>query len=179
MAVETGAQDHRAVEPERWYARSPEEVAAAFGVDPAVGLSAARAAELLDRNGPNTLPAEEPEPGWRRFLAQYRSYMQIILVVAAVVSLLIREWGTAGILLVLTVINAVIGMRQAGKAESAMNALKSMMKATARVRRDGRKPRSRPNRWWSAMSSSSRPGARCRRTAASSRPAPCRSTNRR
>lgn len=138
MAVETGAQDHRAVEPERWYARSPEEVAAAFGVDPAVGLSAARAAELLDRNGPNTLPAEEPEPGWRRFLAQYRSYMQIILVVAAVVSLLIREWGTAGILLVLTVINAVIGMRQAGKAESAMNALKSMMKATARVRRDGR-----------------------------------------
>ncbi|MGW7551314.1 cation-translocating P-type ATPase, partial [Streptomyces rimosus] len=138
MAVETGAQDHRAVEPERWYARTPEEVAAAFGVDPAVGLSAARAAELLDRNGPNTLPAEEPEPGWRRFLAQYRSYMQIILVVAAVVSLLIKEWGTAGILLVLTVINAVIGMRQAGKAESAMNALKSMMKATARVRRDGR-----------------------------------------
>ncbi|RSO09404.1 ATPase [Streptomyces sp. WAC 06783] len=138
MAVETGAQDHRAVEPERWYARSPEEVAAVFGVDPAVGLSAARAAELLDRNGPNTLPAEEPEPGWRRFLAQYRSYMQIILVVAAVVSLLIKEWGTAGILLVLTVINAVIGMRQAGKAESAMNALKSMMKATARVRRDGR-----------------------------------------
>jgi len=35
------------------------------------------------------------------------------------------------------VLNAVIGMRQEGKAESAMNALKSMMKATARVRRDG------------------------------------------
>ncbi|GCD48173.1 cation-translocating P-type ATPase [Streptomyces paromomycinus] len=138
MAVETGALNHRAVEPERWYARSPEEVASALGVDPAVGVSAERAAELLDRNGPNALPAEEPEPGWRRFLAQYRSYMQIILVVAAVVSLLITEWGTAGILLALTVLNAVIGMRQAGKAESAMNALKSMMKATARVRRDGK-----------------------------------------
>ncbi|MFI2235859.1 HAD-IC family P-type ATPase [Streptomyces chrestomyceticus] len=71
-------------------------------------------------------------------MAQYRSYMQIILVVAAVVSLLIMEWGTAGILLALTVLNAVIGMRQAGKAESAMNALKPMMKATARVRRDGK-----------------------------------------
>ena len=37
----------------------------------------------------------------------------------------------------LTVLNAVVGLRQEGKAESAMNALKSMMKATARVRRDG------------------------------------------
>ncbi len=40
-------------------------------------------------------------------------------------------------LVALTVLNAVVGLRQQGKAESAMNALKSMMKATARVRRDG------------------------------------------
>jgi len=63
--------------------------------------------------------------------------MQIILVAAGVVSLLVKEWGTALLLFVLTVINAVIGLREEGKAESAMNALKSMMKATARVRRDG------------------------------------------
>jgi Ca2+-transporting ATPase len=63
--------------------------------------------------------------------------MQIILVAAAVVSLLIKEWSTAVLLLALTVLNAVVGLRQQGKAESAMNALKSMMKATARVRRDG------------------------------------------
>ena len=63
--------------------------------------------------------------------------MQIILVGAAIVSLVIAEWGTAVLLLVLTVLNAVIGLRQEGKAESAMNALKSMLVATARVRRDG------------------------------------------
>ncbi len=63
--------------------------------------------------------------------------MQIILVVAAVVSLAIKQWSTAGILVFLTVLNAVVGLRQEGKAESAMNALKSMMKTTARVRRDG------------------------------------------
>src|SRR4051794_22823119 len=63
--------------------------------------------------------------------------MQIILVAAALVSFLIAEWGTAVLLLVLTVLNAVVGLRQQGKAESAMNALKSMLKATARVRRDG------------------------------------------
>ena len=101
------------------------------------GASAAQAAELLRKNGPNVLPEEKPEPGWRRFLAEYRAYMQIILVVAAVVSLIIGEWSTGVILIVLTVFNAVVGLRQEGKAESAMNALKSMMKATARVRRDG------------------------------------------
>jgi Ca2+-transporting ATPase len=120
-----------------WYARSPEEVAAALGVDPAVGLSAARAADLLAATGPNALPEEKPKPGWRRFLEQYRSYMQIILIVAAVVSLLIKEWSTGVLLVLLTILNAVVGMRQEGKAESAMNALKSMMKATARVRRAG------------------------------------------
>src|SRR5262249_41384973 len=118
-------------------ARSPDEVAAVLEVDPAVGLTAARAAELLAANGPNALPEEKPKPGWRRFLGEYRSYMQIILVAAAVVSLVIKEWTTAVLLLLLTVLNAVVGMRQEGKAESAKNALKSMMKATARVRRDG------------------------------------------
>jgi Ca2+-transporting ATPase len=88
-------------------------------------------------NGPNALPEEEPVPGWRRFLDEYRAYMQIILSVAAVVSLAIKEWSTAVVLVLLTVFNAVVGMRQQGKAESAMNALKSMMKASARVRRDG------------------------------------------
>jgi P-type Ca2+ transporter type 2C len=120
-----------------WYSRSPGEVAEALGVKVSAGLTAARAAELLSANGPNALPEEKPKPGWRRFLEEYRSYMQIILVAAAVVSLAIKEWSTAVLLLLLTVLNAVVGMRQEGKAESAMNALKSMMKATARVRRDG------------------------------------------
>ncbi|MGW0949407.1 cation-translocating P-type ATPase [Streptomyces sp. NPDC002623] len=127
----------RASQGDDWYARSPAEVAAALGVDPAVGLTAARAAELRAAQGPNALPEESRTPAWRRFLDQYRSYMQLVLVAAAVVSLLIQEWTTAVLLLVLTLLNAVVGLRQEGKAESAMNALKSMMRATARVRRDG------------------------------------------
>ncbi|HYA52772.1 MAG TPA: HAD-IC family P-type ATPase [Streptosporangiaceae bacterium] len=137
MAVQADAKGQPATAGRNWYARSTDEVATALGVDPAVGLTAARAAELLAANGPNALPEEKPKPGWRRFLEQYTTYMQIILVVAAVVSLLVKEWSTAVLLLALTVLNAVIGVRQEGKAESAMNALKSMMRATARVRRDG------------------------------------------
>ena len=121
----------------RWYARGAPDVAAAFGVDPAVGLYSPRAAELLRSNGPNALPEEKPKPGWRRFVDQYRSYMQLILVGAAIVSLAIKEWSTAVLLVIITLLNAVVGLRQEGKAESAMNALKSMMKITARVRRDG------------------------------------------
>ncbi|MFD7375342.1 cation-translocating P-type ATPase [Streptomyces mirabilis] len=120
-----------------WCTHAPEEVVAAFDVDPALGLSAARAAQLLSAHGPNSLPEERRTPAWRRFLRQYRSYMQIVLVAAAIVSLLIEQWTTAILLIVLTLLNAVVGLRQEGKAESAMNALQSMMKATARVRRDG------------------------------------------
>ncbi|PBC78966.1 Ca2+-transporting ATPase [Streptomyces sp. TLI_235] len=120
-----------------WYTRPPAEVLAAFAVDPATGLTAARAAERLAADGPNALPEEKPKPTWLRFLDEYRSYMQIILVTAAVVSLAIKQWSTAILLILLTLLNAVVGLRQQGKAESAMNALKSMMKATARVRRDG------------------------------------------
>ena len=122
---------------ERWWALSAGDIAARFGVDPESGLPAARAAELLQKDGPNTLPAEKTAPGWRRFLDQYRAYMQIILLIAAVVSLAIGQWNTGLVLIGLTVFNAVTGLRQEGKAESAMNALKSLMKLTARVRRDG------------------------------------------
>ena len=122
---------------ERMYALSAEDVAARFGVDPTGGLPAAKAAELLQKDGPNALPEEKGTPGWRRFLDQYRAYMQIILLIAAVVSLAIGQWSTGLVLIALTVFNAVTGLRQEGKAESAMNALKSLMKQTARVRRDG------------------------------------------
>ena len=101
------------------------------------GLSADEAADRLRRDGPNALPVEEPPSALRRFLAEYTSYMQLILVGAAIVSLAIKEWSTAIVLIVITLFNAVVGLRQEGKAESAMNALQSMMKATARVRRDG------------------------------------------
>jgi Ca2+-transporting ATPase len=120
-----------------WYLCSPKDVTERLAVEVSTGLAGARAAELLQKNGPNALPAEKSIPGWKRFLQQYRSYMQLILVAAAIVSLAIQEWSTGVLLLLITLLNAVVGLRQEGKAESAMNALKAMVKASARVRRDG------------------------------------------
>ena len=120
---------------QRWYALKPETDAAS-SVSMSNGSFRAEAAERLKRDGLNALPAETPPSALHRFLSESTSYMQLILVGAAVVSLVIGEWTTAILLLAITLlINAVVGLRQEGKAESAMNALKSMMKATARVRR--------------------------------------------
>ncbi len=121
----------------QWYALTPDEVARKLGIDPASGLPAATAAERLRTDGPNALPAEKPPPGWKAFLAQYKSYMQIILVGAAVASIVIGEVATGVAVLAITALNALGGLRQQGKAESAMNALQSMLKTSARVRRDG------------------------------------------
>src|SRR5262249_38665918 len=121
MAGQAGTMGQPATAGRKWDARSPGGGATDPGGEPAAGPAGGRAAELLTANGPNALPEEKPKPGWRRFLDQYRSYMQIILIVAAIVSLLIKEWSTGILLLALTVLNAVIGMRQEGKAESAMN----------------------------------------------------------
>jgi len=121
----------------QWFALSAADVTQRLGVDPEVGLSTAKAGELLAKSGPNALAAEKPAPGWTRFLAQYKSYMQIILVAAAVASILIGEIATGVAVLMITALNALGGLRQQGKAESAMNALQSMLKTSARVRRDG------------------------------------------
>jgi Ca2+-transporting ATPase len=137
MGVAASSDIRESAGADGWYSASVEKVTSGLGVDPAVGLSSNRVAELLAQHGPNALPVEKPMPGWRRFVQQYRTYMQLILLGAAIVSLAIKEWSTGVLLIVITLVNALVGLRQEGKAESAMNALKEMVKATARVRRDG------------------------------------------
>ena len=138
MASADDAVEARSPVEERWYALDPAEVVG----QPRRGRGH-RVFPLLrpqagsKRNGPNALPVEQPPSALRRFLAEYRATCRSSWSGAAVVSLVIKQWTTAIVLIVITLFNAVVGLRQQGKAESAMNALQSMMKATARVRRDG------------------------------------------
>jgi P-type Ca2+ transporter type 2C len=121
-----------------WYRLAPDAVAEQLQVDPQRGLSAAEAQKRLQQYGPNQLAGKKKEPGWQAFLRQYRDFMQIILLAAALVSFfLARQVNTTVLLLVLTVFNAVMGMRQESKAEASLAALEKMMKNIARVRRDG------------------------------------------
>jgi Ca2+-transporting ATPase len=137
MATAEKFRERSASAGQHWYALDPADVAGRLGVVPDSGLSADEASQRLRHDGPNALPVEPPPSALGRLLAEYTSYMQIILVGAAIVSLVIQQWATAIGLIVITLFNALVGLRQAGKAESAMNALQSMMKASARMRRDG------------------------------------------
>ncbi|HSN78529.1 MAG TPA: cation-transporting P-type ATPase, partial [Anaerolineae bacterium] len=122
----------------KWYALTPEAVAQQLKVDPAKGLSAAEAQQRLQQYGPNVLAAKKKEPGWRAFLRQYRDFMQIILVGAAIINYIFtQDLNTTVVLIGLTVFNAIMGMRQESKAEASLAALQQMMKSIARVRRDG------------------------------------------
>ncbi len=121
-----------------WYALPPAEVASQIGVDPARGLTAAEVASRRASVGPNTFAVAAVEPRWRAFVRQYRDPMQIVLLVAGIGSLYpLKELGTGLVLLFLTLFNAVLGLRQEGKAAEAVAALQKMMIVKARVRRDG------------------------------------------
>src|SRR6266566_3595257 len=101
-------------------------------------LTADEAASRLASVGPNKFTETAVEPRWRAFVRQYRDPMQIVLLVAGIGSLYpLKELGTGLVLLFLTLFNAVLGLRQEGKAAEAVAALQKMMIVKARVRRDG------------------------------------------
>jgi Ca2+-transporting ATPase len=121
-----------------WYSLPPEAVAQQLSVDVAQGLSTSEAQQRLQQYGPNQLAAKKKEPGWQAFLRQYRDFMQIVLLAAAVINQIFTgAWSTTFVLIGLTVFNAVLGLRQESKAEASLSALEKMMKNIARVRRNG------------------------------------------
>jgi Ca2+-transporting ATPase len=123
-----------------WYALAPDEVCRRLDVDPATGLSAGEVVARRQRYGPNKLAEEAKEPSWRAFLRQYRDLMQLVLVAAAVVSIVALQDVSTGLVVIgLTVVNAVMGLHQEGKAAESVAALREMLIMTANVRRDGQR----------------------------------------
>ena len=121
-----------------WYALPVAEVLAAQGVDPQIGLTDGEVVARRERFGPNRFAEAKPEPRWRTFVRQYQDLMQVVLVVAAVLSFWpVKEYGTGLVLIVITVFNALLGMQQEGKAAAAVAALSKMMIVKAKVRRAG------------------------------------------
>ncbi len=117
----------------------PDVVAATWGVDPTTGLSEAEATRRLAEVGPNRLAETKRRPAWVRFVDQFKDFLIIILLIAAVVDLAVsRELKTPIVIVLVVVLNAVLGFVQGNRAEASLEALKSMLVTTARVRRDGR-----------------------------------------
>src|SRR4051812_34743675 len=123
---------------QQWHTLPASEVAESLGVDPGRGLSVAEAAKRLEEHGPNRFTVAETEPRWRAFVRQYRDGMQIVLLIAGLGSIWpLHELATGLVIIFLTLFNAVLGLRQEGKAAEAVAALQKMMIVKAKVRRDG------------------------------------------
>src|SRR5437870_6634357 len=120
-----------------WHTLSIEEALREQGVDAATGLSQEEAERRLKQFGPNKFAEAKKIPGYIAFLNQYKDPMQIVLLVAAVVSIIIQQWSTALILIILTLFNAMLALRQEGKAEASVAALQKMLIVKSKVRRGG------------------------------------------
>ena len=121
-----------------WHVLSSGDALAELGVDPHQGLTSAEAAERIERYGPNRFAEAKTESRLHAFLRQYRDPMQIVLLGAGVISIYpVKQPGTGIMILLLTLLNAVLGLNQEGKAAAAVAALAKMMIIKARVRRDG------------------------------------------
>ena len=113
------------------------DFAALIGTDPVRGLTADEAAHRLAVDGPNEL-LERPGPSiWQLVLAQFNNFLVYLLLAAAAISLLLREFIDASAILSIVALNAVLGVVQEARANKAMAALKRMASPTARVVRGG------------------------------------------
>ena len=102
------------------------------------GLEAGEVERRRAQYGPNKLAEAKQEPAWRSFLRQYRDLMQLVLLGAAIVSIVaLQEFSTGIVIIALTVLNAVLGLNQEGKAAESVAALQKMLLIKAHVRRDG------------------------------------------
>ncbi|MBO5317836.1 MAG: cation-translocating P-type ATPase [Oscillospiraceae bacterium] len=137
---------------EKEYRLSQEEVLEALQTTDA-GLTSEEAAQRLEKYGPNKLKEAEKATWFQKFMAQLKDPMLIILMIAALVSAATTvitylqhsnagELGEGlvevGIILVVVLLNAILGVIQESKAEAAIEALQTMTAATCKVLRDGK-----------------------------------------
>jgi H+-transporting ATPase len=101
------------------------------------GLAQAEARGRLDQYGYNELPEQKVNP-ILKFLSYFRGPIPGMIIVAAILSGVLRHWPDLGVILALLVMNAVVGFREEYQATSAIAALKEKLAVQANVKRDGK-----------------------------------------
>jgi magnesium-transporting ATPase (P-type) len=121
-----------------WHASPADEVLQALAGTP-TGLDDAEAARRLAVHGPNLLAQKRKRGALRRFLEQFHNILLYVMLGSAVVTAVLGHWIDTGVLLAAVLVNAVIGFIQEGKAESALDAIRSLLSPHATVIRNGRR----------------------------------------
>lgn len=126
-------------------ATKPIDVAFAYPADHVLnelgsgpgGLSSSDAELAAGDYGPNSLPAAVPVAAWRRFLSHFDDVLIYILLAAAVLKAILRDWVDFSVIAFAAVAIASVGFIQEGRAQKAMDSIRSMLSLDAHVLRDG------------------------------------------
>ncbi|MEG2419234.1 MAG: HAD-IC family P-type ATPase, partial [Eubacterium sp.] len=119
------------------YLLSVAEAEALTGTNAETGLSDTQVEALRAEYGPNRMEEGKRKSPIRMFFEQFKDFLIIVLMVAAVISGFLGEVSDAVLIMVIVILNAVIGVIQENKAEDAMEALKRMTIPEAKVLRGG------------------------------------------
>ena len=120
-----------------WHQLEASAVLASLETVAAYGLDETVAAERLERDGPNALHEAGIKSPWLILLEQFTGTMVLVLILAAVVSMVLGEVTDAIAILVIVILNAALGFSQEFRAEQAMAALRQLSSPTVRLRRGG------------------------------------------
>ena len=101
------------------------------------GLTSPEVRERRKQYGENRLPVEKTTSPWTILLSQVKSPLVYIILVAAIVSLVAREYGDFAIIMAVVVIDVILGFVQEYQAQKTYTALKGLLKPTTTVLRDG------------------------------------------
>lgn len=101
------------------------------------GLSSKEVLTRREKDGANVLEAKKHSTLLEKFVAQFKDLMIIILMIAALISMLAGEVSDSIIIFIVVFLNAVFGVFQETKAENAIDSLKEMTTPFSRVKRDG------------------------------------------
>ncbi|MFZ1429751.1 MAG: HAD-IC family P-type ATPase, partial [Geminicoccaceae bacterium] len=121
-----------------WHAMPASEAMAALAGAPD-GLTTAEAAARLAAHGPNRLPATPRRSALLRLFLQVHNLLIYVLLGSAAIAALIGHGVDALVILAVVVVNAVIGFVQEGRAEAALESIRTMIDPDASVLRDGRR----------------------------------------
>lgn len=103
------------------------------------GLSNAQAADRLKKYGPNALVEGKKKSVLQVFLEQFKDLLVVILIVAAIISMLSGQGESTIVIFAVLILNAILGTVQYFKAEKSLESLKAMSSPTAKVLRGGAK----------------------------------------
>jgi Ca2+-transporting ATPase len=123
---------------EPWHLFGAEEVLARFRTDKAAGLTWEAAQEHVKTYGPNLLPEAEARSGWEIFFSQFNSLPVALLGVGAGLSVLTGGLLDALLIMGVVTVNAFIGYKTESEAEKTIASLKTLVRPSALVVRQGR-----------------------------------------